>query len=163
MSLWGLPEQGRVAYAKLKLASQTVEFDHMRFANDKVLQPRQIIYRDLVALQTDWPRHRIINIVLTNLSRNVEFPRGSTKPSCTVDNSDLPAKKAWEYLRDYPGQAVTLTVQETTKPIDEEKEIEYHGVIVSQSLTELSDDKVELALSIDVNKEFYPDGEMILK
>jgi len=159
---WVVIEEAADPTSWLTIGPYTVPLNHLRFGNDKALQPRQIVRRDLVMNQTSWPRHRIMNFTYTNLLRKAQIPRNSVKP-CLVNRESFPSEQVLQYLRDYPGQPATLDVPEMTNPVKEKKGVTYHGIIINHIEVELEDDRVEVTLVMDVLKEYYPEGAMKLR
>lgn len=162
MSVYGwLLEESVSQSSWLTIGPYTVELIHLKFGNDKTLQPRQILRRDVPLLQSQWPRHRILNIQYTNMLRNANVVRNL--PTCGVYSPKFAAKRLLEYLRNYPGQAATLEIPEVTNPVKEYKTIRYHGVIIDHSVVELADDRIEIAMTMDVTRERFPEGNMVLQ
>jgi hypothetical protein len=162
MSVFGwLLEESVSQSSWLTIGPYTIELTHLKFGNDKTLQPRQILRRDVPLLQSQWPRHRILNIQYTNLLRNAAVPRNL--PTCNVSYANFSAKRLLEYLRNYPGQSATLEIPEVTNPVKERKTVRYHGVIIDHSSVELADDRIEITMVMDVTRERFPEGNMVLQ
>jgi hypothetical protein len=162
MSEWWLVEEPEDLTSWLTIGPYTVPLNHLKFGNDKTLNTRQITRRDIILCQRTWPRHRIMNFVFTNLLRNAKVPRNSNEP-CVVYDPNFPSRRVQQYLCDYPGQTATLMVPEPTNPVKELRSVTYFGVITDHTLSELADDKVELSLTLDIFKEYFPEGAMRLQ
>jgi hypothetical protein len=152
------PSTDRLSW--LTIGPYTVELEHLRFGNDKTLQPRQIVRRDLPMIQKSWPRHRIIRLTFSNLKRGAHFPRNKKPYYFDISGVDFPAKRVLTYLNNFPGQSATLVVPEVTNPAKELQNMVYHGVIIEHTMSEISDDKIEITFTMDVTREFFPEGEM---
>lgn len=158
---WWIVEEPDERISWLTIGPYTIPLYHLRYGDDKALRKRQIVRRDFIMNQSTWPRHRIMNFTFTNLLRNAKIPRRSENP-CVVGGILFPAARFEQFMRDYPGRSAELLVPEPTAPVQERKNVTYFGVIIDHSVSELKDDKVEINITLDVFREYYPEGAMRL-